>query len=186
MNQKLLDTARILLDYAGGSLQRTSLNKALFYFDLYWYGETGETYTGARYVAFANGPVVEDYKGELIRPLLQSGDVMETQNEILPRMASHLLMLLRPPPSSPSEHFELLARRVASHAASRTAADLSDYSHENVGWLAAHRQGQGTPINMMLAYQQIAPPDPWLEEPITSDELAHLNAIDLRQRVPLE
>lgn len=40
-DEKLHYAAMLLLNYAGGSMQRTNLNKALFYLDLCWMLDRG-------------------------------------------------------------------------------------------------------------------------------------------------
>lgn len=42
------------------------LNKALFYLDLYALRDLGHTVTGAQFVAFENGPVVEGYRRRVV------------------------------------------------------------------------------------------------------------------------
>lgn len=185
-NTRLLQAAQLLLDYAGGTMQRTNLNKALFYLDLYWYQETGETYTGARYVAIERGPVVDHYKTDLIAPLLDGGIVAEGRIEFGPGMTGFPLTLQRRTAPHPTEHLEVLARRVAAFAVSKTAFDISEFSHENLGWRTAFAKGSGSPINMLLALQQITPEDPWVCEPLADEDIARLGRLAVAYHVPFE
>lgn len=49
--ERIGTAARALIAGAGGAMQITNLNKALFYFDLVCLRDEGATYTGANYVA---------------------------------------------------------------------------------------------------------------------------------------
>lgn len=185
-NHKLMHAAQLLLEYSGGSMQRTNLNKALFYLDVLWFRDHGETLTGASYVAIDHGPVVDNYRTELIGPLLESGTVAENRVEYGPGMTAMPLALCTVPAPPEDEHLELLARRVADFASGRTAVDLSAVSHENPGWRAAIARGKGTTINMMLAIQQMEPEDPWLTEPLTEADTERLARLLQAEPVPFE
>lgn len=168
-NEQLLYAAKLLLSYAGGQLQRTNLNKALFYFDLMWLQDKGQTFTGAEYAALPQGPVVNNYAKILIEPLLADHAVTEEKIQWAPGKFSLPLHLVIEP-SQPDEHLEVIARRAAELVAGRKAIDISEASHENLGWKLAIQKGSGTQINMLLALDQLCEPDPWLDEPLTEAE----------------
>lgn len=172
-DDRLLYAAVELLDYAGGTLNRYQLNKALFYLDLYHYGETGETFTGATYVAETNGPVVQNYKDALVTPLVTSKVAMEPPHDERNDGAWKSLMLLVKNDGQAPPDLERFGRR-AVNLLRDSRIDLESYVHSNLGWSAAIQAGRGTPINMMLAYTQVAPRDPWLDELVTEAEQARL------------
>lgn len=171
-NEILQFAAKQLLHYAGGSLQVTNLNKALFYLDLQWLLDRGETFTGARYVALRQGPVVDDYKDRLVTPLVDSGDVRQDELPVPGGYVSKPLTVLSSAVRLDDEHLELVMRRVAENAGSQRAVDLSEYSHENIGWKLAYGKGEGSCINMMLALEQLLDngDDDWLGEELTEHE----------------
>lgn len=174
-DDKLKCAALLLLNYGGGSMQRTNLNKALFYFDLCWMLDRGETFTGATYVAITHGPVVDRYRERLIPLLLSTGLVVEREVYHRPGVVAKPLTLCGTVPAPDDEHLELVARHVADWVSSRNAVDLSELSHANLGWKTAIEFGNGTPIDMMLALDQLAEPDPWLDEPLTPEEQKRIN-----------
>ena len=184
-NQRLLYAAKLLLSYAGGEMQRTNLIKSLFYLDLFWLRDTGRTFTGALYVALPQGPVVEDYQERLIRPLLADKDVAEEAIRWAPKAVTMLMHLRADPPVPDDEHLELIARRVASFVSGKRAVDISEISHQNVAWQTAIRKGSGTPINMVLALDQVAADDPWLDQPPTEQERAMIDVQLASEKHPL-
>lgn len=169
---RLLQAAIDLIDRAGGKLNRYKLNKALFYLDLYHYAETGETYTGATYIAEKFGPVVQDYKEALITPLLTSGAATEPPE----REGTQAWKSLELAPGSQSDVPDEIGRLGAKVLAmfQDPEFDLDQYVHENMGWKCAYHAGAGTPVNILLAYEQIAPHDAWIDEPLTDHELAQI------------
>lgn len=183
--QNMLYAARLLLEYAGGRLPRLNLMKGLFYLDLEWLLEKGETFTGATWVALENGPVVEDYKVQLVRPLLDAADVEERKVVSAPFAGVPKVLVLREPPVQPEdEHLELVARRVATFV-SDPDVDISAYTHENPAWIEAYRAGPGTRIDMVLAMLQVQDEDPWLNEPFTEEERSRIDQGLTKAGVPL-
>lgn len=174
-DEKLHYAAMLLLNYGGGSMQRTNLNKALFYLDLCWMLERGETFTGVTYVAITHGPVVDGYRERLILPLLASGQVHEREVFHRAGVVAKPLTLCGAVPDPEDQRLELVARHVADWVASRNAVDLSELSHANLGWKTAIERGNGTAIDMTLALEQLAEPDPWLDEPLTPEEQKRIN-----------
>lgn len=174
-DDKLLNAAALLLHHAGGELSRVQLNKALFYFDLVWMASHGETYTNSTYVAMERGPVVEDYRYRLVEALVTHGVASKGEVEEFPGRREKLLTLVAPAPLAGSPEVERVAITVARWARGMRSVDLSELSHENLGWRAARRAGSGTPIDMLLAFQQIAPRDPWMDEPLTDAEQASIS-----------
>lgn len=166
----LLQAAAWLLKYANGELTRTNLNKALFYFDLAWYRDTGATYTGATYVALPRGPVVDGYKVHVVEALVREG--LAAQHIVRWNGVEAKLLRVADDVEGPDDpRLELVLRQVAEFVGPMTADAISEVSHDNLGWRAAIRNGDGTPINMLLALQQLGPRDPWLSEAMTPAEI---------------
>lgn len=164
--------ALLLLEYAGGSMQRTNLNKALFYLDLLWLRDTGETFTGEEYVAIRHGPVVRDYPSRLIQSMLAHRLVSEEEVRLNSWMVAKPLTLVVHPEPPEDEHLELLARQVADFMSNLAAVDVSEMSHSNLGWKLAYEAGEGQAIDMVVALDQVAGDDAWLDEGVSSDERA--------------
>ncbi len=143
------------------SMNITNLNKALFYLDLFELRDAGKTATEATYIALAQGPVVAKYDKRLVKPLVDAGLVVQDQRgDAKPLVAKAEL-----------DRFEFLDERVRKLAAnigravaSRTAAFISERSHENPGWKVAFADGVPRPIDLHLALQEMVDVDPWLEE----------------------
>lgn len=174
-DNKLVHAALLLLNYAGGSMQRTNLNKALFYLDLCWLADFGETFTGATYVAITHGPVVDQYRERLIPSLLATGLVVERSVHHRPGVVSLPLTLCGEVPAPGDSNLELHARHVADWVSSRNAVDLSELSHDNLGWKAAIGRGKGSVIDMTIALEQLSDPDPWLDEDLTPEDMQRIN-----------
>ena len=175
-DDKLIQAALLLLNYAGGSMQRTNLNKALFYLDLCWLADFGETYTRATYVAITHGPVVDHYRERLIPSLLETGLVVERAVHHRPGIVAMPLTLCGEVPPPEDATLELVARHVSDWVSSRNAVDLSELSHANLGWKTAIERGNGVVIDMAIALEQLSDPDPWLDEELTPEELRRINS----------
>ena len=184
-NERLLYAAKLLLSFAGGEMQRTNLIKSLFYLDLFWLQDTGKTFTGAEYVALPQGPVVDGYLERLIRPLLAGDDVVEESFQWAPNATSKILHLQKELPAPDDEHLELVARRIAGSIAGRRAVDISELTHENIAWKTAFKKGSGTPINMVLALDQVTAKDPWLDAEMTEEERQSVDLALGQQTHPL-
>lgn len=182
---KLIYAAKLLMGYAGGSLQRTHLNKALFYLDLYWLADRGQTFTGTKYVALPNGPVVDNYRTVLIEPLINSHGAIEEIVHVSPGIEGKLIHLRNPVTPPTDQHLELLARRVIDIV--KSAVDISEVSHQNLAWGHSFALGSGTPINMVLALEQVSEEDPWVNEDFTPEEQAYFeHRLSANEFQPLE
>ena len=138
----------------------TVMNKALFYADLCALRDLGDTITRVGYIALSQGPVLNHYERSLVRKL----DSLRLAEQTREGWEKPLIA------RKEIEHFALLtpdevgiAQLVARKIHGRTAAWVSDYSHENEAWQQAFRAGTGTAISMVLAMQQVLDADPWLE-----------------------
>lgn len=173
-NEQLLYAAKLMLSYAGGELQRTNLMKSLFYLDLFWLQEHGCQFTGARWVALPQGPVVENYKNVLIKPLLADENISESEQQFAPKIKAQVLTLDKEAVIPPNSEVATVAIEVEKFIGGKNARAVSKLSHDNIAWKIAYKKGSGTPINMVLALDQIADDDAWLRQPLTADEIARI------------
>ena len=167
----LLEAAGILLENADGQLFTTHLNKALFYLDAESLLETGKPVTDANYVALKRGPVVENYGLRLVNALAAAQIAMQDDED--PRWKP-VILLHRVVPRHMNARQVAMAAKWAKWAKSKTADELSHYSHDNDAWIIAHARGEGSSINLHLAIQQLMDEDPWLKEEATEDEKSAL------------
>lgn len=176
-------TGALLQSAPSRRLQVTNLNKGLFYLDLVALRDCGATLTRCTYVALKQGPVLHNYKDDLIPALKASGIAlqddkgMEKPVVLLKEIESFVFM---------DDGLRTAAATIARHVGSRSAAEISEFSHLNPGWISAYAEGQeiGNPpqrINMTLALQQIIDADPWLDEP-ADEEVLRAFAASARRR----
>jgi Antitoxin SocA-like, Panacea domain len=173
----MVEAASLILAAAGRTLGTTVLNKALFLLDLRALLEDGEQVTDATYVALKAGPVVESYNERLIRALEHADIAMQDDEDDNYKPVT----LLHPvTPTLLTERQQQLADAVGRWAKDQTAQKVKDLFHKNVAWLAAWKDGdgQGNPINMHLAIQQLGDDDPWLKEPWAREEQVVLEQAD--------
>jgi len=173
--ERLVEAAALILKGAGGSLNITPLNKALFYLDLRSLLETGSTATGASYIALKQGPVVAKYPERLVGALEKAGLAIQSDEED----GSKPLSLVQEPPEPRFLDAEQvrLVEGIARWAKEKGASWLSNFSHENIGWMLAWQEGLGSgrpakSINLHLAMQQLAEDDAWLTDELSDRERA--------------
>jgi uncharacterized phage-associated protein len=177
---RLIEAAAVILDAAPRKrLNTVSLNKALFYLDLASLRDTGETFTGNTFIAIKYGPVVAKYPKRLIGALQEDGVARQESCGL----ASPVTLEAMPDTHAMTAEIRQVAREVADFCARRTAGFLSDISHKNPGWDIAWKEGQRKgyfrPINMLIAMQQIADDDPWLQRPLDEEERAACERADV-------
>lgn len=157
-----------------------NLNKALFYLDLVCLRDLGFPITNTTFVALKQGPVVAHYEKRLVLPLLESGIAIGE-----PEGQSKPIKLIQPlfPMRHVTPRIQHLAEIVGGWVSRKTATEVSHYSHKNLGWKMAFRDGLGAnakpqPIDLSIAMQQIMDDDPWLSEPLGEESLAAVVAAD--------
>lgn len=165
---RLLEAASALLESAPSRrLNIVVFNKALFYLDLLALRDFGHTATGSTYLALPMGPVVAKYEKRLVKALTNAG----IARQVTDGMAKPVELVS---PLSEYHHLTPEERKYASAIAAsvgkHTSADVSEFSHENLGWRHAFENGNklgkpAAPIDMHLALQQVCDDDPWLTEP---------------------
>lgn len=168
MHDRLIEIAAVVLEHTVHKrMLTTNLNKSLFYIDLVSIRDHGYALTGSSYVAITHGPVVKDYKNTLIKPLKDAGIAVEADDPAEPRAKP--LALLTSVPANLTPQDVTTITNVTRKLEQWSAREVSEFSHENVGWMIAHaawkkRGGSAIEINMHIAMQQILEHDPWLDE----------------------
>lgn len=170
--QKLTDAAAAILARApNNELNIVVLNKALFYVDLVSLRDHGSTLTENTYIALENGPVVAKYPQRLVKRLAEAG--IAEQAERWDGAKPMVLIAEQDAADFLTPHLDAISR-VTEHFSKMTSEAASDYSHKNPGWSLAWRSsresGKPSPINMMIALQQIVEDDPWTSAPLMPDE----------------
>lgn len=163
----LLEAAANLIEAAGGSMPITTLNKALFYLDIFALRDFGEPITGTAYIALPAGPVVARYDKRLVAALEDEGIAQQDISE--ESGGKPICLLKRPSPETLDSERLALVRRIGQWASTKTAKELSDLSHQNDGWRIAWDEGLGArlparSVNLRIAMQQIIDIDPWVDE----------------------
>lgn len=179
---RLMEAAMALLQSApGGQLNIVLLNKALFYLDLAALRDTGETLTGATYVAIENGPVIARYQERLVRQLEKAGLArQETDGRARPIHAIKSIAEFKYLDAS----LLSLAEKVARWVSDWTSVGLSVRSHKNPGWQIAWESGlkqagkAAQPIDMSIALQEFSDDDEWLAEPLSAELAAEAAKAD--------
>jgi hypothetical protein len=169
-NKKLLEAAAFILEGAKRELQITNLNKALFYFDLKCLLETGKIATDQDYVALAKGPVVDQYKRELIDEL-EANNIASQYNDDEFNKPIIVNDEFSPQQETLTDQQVEIAKEIGCWAKDHTAKYLSNFSHENYGWKNSIKYGEGTKINMIIAMQQLGDEDPWMKEEFSESEI---------------
>jgi uncharacterized phage-associated protein len=172
-NRKTVEAAAAILSGAGGTLPITSLNKAMFYADLCALLEHGETITGTTYLALKAGPVVAKYDSRVVGALERAG--LAQQDESEDGFTKPVSLVAEPTMTLLTETEIQIARRIAEWASRKSPKQLSDFSHENLGWMLAWDAGLGSknpakPIDMLIAMQQLGEADDWLDAEPSSEE----------------
>jgi hypothetical protein len=148
--------------YAGNSqFGVTRLNKVLFWADFEQFRRTGQAITGGNYIKLDNGPVLERFDGIL--------DGLRARRALyLEEVASGPYTLKRPVALRPAnlelftpEELRLIDEVIEANQG-KTTTDVSDLSHEFVGWQVA-RLGEAIPYGTAF----LASPS------LTDDEIAY-------------
>jgi hypothetical protein len=169
-HSKLMEASMALLQEAPGQqMNIVVLNKALFYFDLSALRDFGNTVTGAKYFALPKGPVVGNYEKKICRDLSRAGLAKQLEDG-----AAKPMLVVKAIKFEAIGKPELtLAGKIAAFASKFTSNDISDFSHENIGWKVARQRympGKQAPeVDLCIAMQQILEEDPWMNEPLDTE-----------------
>lgn len=182
--QRVIEAAMAILQATPGKrLGITVLNKAMFYAELCTLRDTGRPLTGCDFIALPQGPVLAHYDRALVRALEQRGLAEQTQDgwekPVLVRTTldrfDHLTAEERG-----------IAELVARKFHDKSAAWVSEFSHENLAWQEAFRAGVGSKIDLDLGMQQMVEDDAWIEgdaDPLTD---AAIEAAEKDRGVPFQ
>lgn len=175
-DQRLLEATATIVDGAGGRLQITNLNKALFYLDLLSLLNEGQTVTGCVYVARKAGPVLDGYQRRIVTALQQLGVATQEDDGL-----SKPVRLVEGVNCESLSRKEIeWATQLGAWARKLSATKMSNFSHDNPGWRLAYREGRGdgSTINLVLAMQQLVEQDPWVKEAATREEIKACESAD--------
>lgn len=117
------------------SFGKTSLNKILYFADFMHFAGSGESITGVRYVRRQMGPVPEWHALRVAFDELQSGgrlDIADVDYFGWPQKKP--VALGKPDVSCFSEKQLNLVDRVAELVCKFSATEISDITHEDLGW----------------------------------------------------
>jgi len=163
---RLIEAAATLLSAAPAHRMYTvSLNKALFYLDLVCLRDRGESFTRNSYIALPMGPVIAKYPKRLIGALAHEGIARQ---EVI-GLANPVTLIREPEFKYADDEIRDVANKVAGWCSQRSTAQVSDLSHQNLGWKMAidemaRHGGRRRPIDLYIALQQIVDHDPWMDE----------------------
>ena len=148
--------------YAGDSrFGVTRLNKVLFWADFEHFRRTGQAITGGTYIKLDHGPVLERVD-DILDGLRARGELRLEQVESDPSMLKRPVAL-RPANLELFTPEELrLVDEIIDANRGTTATDVSDLSHQFVGWQVA-QLGEAIPYGTAF----LAPPS------LTEEEVAH-------------
>ena len=112
------------------------LNKVLYYSDFYAYRMLGRPITGAHYQKLAEGPAPREWP-PLRRQMVDAGDAVIESRPYFDSVQQRI-MPLRPAKTDSFSHREMdLVREVIRFFWPKTAREVSDFSHQEIGWQAA-------------------------------------------------
>lgn len=181
--QRLIDAAVALLASSPDrKMLAVQLNKALFYLDLAALRDEGRTLTGNTYLALEQGPVVAKYKDRLIKKLEDHGLARQTQDG----SRKPIELIVESTIGLGPDHREL-AKQVAGWICNHSSTELSEISHRNPGWKLAFSKregGQPKAIDLLIAMQQIADRDPWLDEKLSAELQAEIAVLPSGEKLP--
>lgn len=139
----------------------TKLNKLLFYCDFAAYRRLGRAITGHSYQKLQFGPAPKAML-PFLEQMKQDGDAVEVEREHF-GFRQKRLVALRPPRVSVFTAEELyLAEQVVADLWESNARQVSDLSHDFIGWKVAH-------LNEVIPYETVYLGDPAL--PLSDDEI---------------
>ena len=131
-------------------LNKTKLNKLLFYADFLHYKEHGKPISNVPYVKLPHGPAPESYNA--ILGILEGTGHIEITEVVLNKgkgVIEEQITAVRPFDQKLFDEKELeILRKVALHLGGKTGAELSELAHNEPFW---EEHGLGKPIDYELA-----------------------------------
>jgi len=139
--EKFRETLLYMLDRIGAkpNIGETAIYKLLYFIDFDFYEKYGKFLIGATYQKNHYGPTPVQFK-KVIEDMIEEGDVelikskyfQYDQKKYLPRREPHLELFTVPE----IKHIDEVLDRLSN----KSAKELSDYSHEDVPWMATKDQ----------------------------------------------
>ena len=139
----------------------TKLNKLLFYCDFTAYRQLGQSITGHGYQKLRFGPAPKAML-PILEQMKQDRDCVEIEREVYGRTQRRVQAKRSPEMSVFSEDERQLADRIIEELWEHSATEVSDLSHDFIGWKAARP-------NELIPYETVFVGDPAM--PLTSDEI---------------
>ena len=139
----------------------TKLNKLLFYCDFAAYQELGQPITGQSYQKLQFGPAPKTML-PMLDQMKRDRDCVEIEREVY-GLKQRRVQAQRAPELSFFSAEELrLADRILGDLWEQSATEVSDLSHEHIGWKAAA-------LNEIIPFETVFVGDPSM--PLTEDEI---------------
>jgi Protein of unknown function (DUF4065) len=140
-DKKLRELAMYISEKSVGddSCGATKLNKLLFYADFLAYLNFGEAITGQDYFKLRNGPAPRRWL-PIRRQMLEAGDIQLKQAEFHGFPQDKVIPLRKPNLDGfKAKEIALIDKIIDTHRG-KTASDISDESHDFVGWQLAQEK----------------------------------------------
>lgn len=133
---------------------KTKLNKILFYADFNAYAKTGKSITGQEYAKYPRGPVPPRAES-LMQEMATAGALVLARRNYHGYQQEQPVALREPDLASFSGEEISIVDQVISELWGKSGRDVSDLSHEFVGWKVA-RMGEEIPYETALV--DVSPP----------------------------
>lgn len=138
---------------ADASFGSTKLNKLLFFCDFLAYRSLGRSITGQEYQKLPYGPAPRALK-PVCRDLTENGDCVEREEDHYGYRQQRLIAMREADLSRFSAAEIDLVRNVLDELRSSSATEVSELSHQLVGWQAAS-EGETIPYETALLSQPL-------------------------------
>lgn len=146
----------------------TKLNKLLFYCDFDSYQQLGQSITGHSYQKLPFGPAPKAML-PILNQMKRDRDCVEIEREVY-GLKQRRIQAVRAPEISVFTEEELrLADRILQDLREQSATEVSDLSHEHIGWKAAA-------LNEVIPFETVFVGDPSL--PLTEDEIEYCRQLE--------
>jgi hypothetical protein len=170
-DKKLRELALYISEKSMGddSCGATKLNKLLFYADFLAYLNFGQSITGQEYFKLPNGPAPRRWL-PIRRKMLEDGDIRLKQAEFYGFAQDKVIPLREPKLNGvfTAKEIALIDKIIETHKG-KTASEISDESHDFVGWKLA-KEKETIPYQVARLTRR----------PLTENELKHGKSLEKR------
>jgi transcriptional regulator with XRE-family HTH domain len=132
---------------------QTVLYKLLYFMDFDYYEQYEEQLIGARYQKNHYGPTPMEFT-KIVHKMEEDGDLTEVKNQYFEHSQTKYLARRTPNLSVLSAQELQVIDDVLCHLSDKNASEISEYSHEDVPWLATP---EGEVIDYELAFYRTPP-----------------------------